>query len=219
MAGFQIGVTVLNKMRRIPGQSVEVRAEKFAKHLHDSWGVGHVGCDDGAILLFSILDRQVYVSTGKQAMMRLTDQQIGIIIDEIKPYLQSKNYDKSVELAVVWMGEVFSGIVLEYPSHYYGRIIGTIIAIIVIVGIVLYLERKGNSRRTTMADYYDMYETTMRGSSSFTGAFEYYQQHMSSWSYPEFFRSSMPGGGSFGSDEGFGGGGRSGGGGGWGGSW
>ena len=53
--GFQIGVSVFNKMGSIPGESVEETAEKFTKHLHGSWGVGHAGCDDGAMLLLSIL--------------------------------------------------------------------------------------------------------------------------------------------------------------------
>ena len=149
-AGFQIGVAVLKKMLRIPGESVKETAEKFAKHLHDSWGVGHAGCDDGAMLLLSILDRQVYVSTGKRAMELLSDDQIGIIIDEMKPYLQSKNYDKSVELAVVRMGEVFSGKVLEHPFDY-GLIIFCVL-LIVIVGIGLYIAFKQQQEREDCED-------------------------------------------------------------------
>lgn len=144
-AGFQIGVAVLHRMSRIPGESVEETAEKFAKHLHDSWGVGHAGCDDGAMLLVSILDRQLYVSTGKRAMELLSDDQIDIIIDEMKPYLQKKDYDQGVELAVVRMGEVFSGKVLERPTNY-GLIIFCVF-LIVIVGVGLYIGHKQEQER------------------------------------------------------------------------
>ena len=144
-AGFQIGVAVLKKMRSIPGESVEETAEKFTKHLHDSWGVGHAGCDDGAMLLLSILDRQVYVSTGKKAMELLSDDQIDIIIEELKGYLRGKDYDKSVELAVVRMGEVFSGKVLERPVNY-GNIISVAI-VIALVGYKLYAEHKQKQER------------------------------------------------------------------------
>lgn len=143
--GFQIGVAVLKKMRRIPGESVEETAEKFTKHLHDSWGVGHAGCDDGAMLLLSILDRQVYVSTGKKAMELLSDDQIDIIIEEMKVYLRGKDYDKSVELAVVRMGEVFSGKVLERPFDY-GLIIFCAF-LIAVVGAGLYIGHQQEQER------------------------------------------------------------------------
>lgn len=143
--GFQIGVAVLKKMRTIPGESVEETAEKFTKHLHDSWGVGHAGCDDGAMLLLSILDRQVYISTGQKAMELLSDDQIDIIIEEMKPYLRGKDYDKSVELAVVRMGEVFSGKVLERPFNYGLMIFCAFL--IVVVGIGLYIEHKQGKER------------------------------------------------------------------------
>jgi len=147
-AGFQIGIAVLKKMRRIPGESVEETSKKFTKHLHDSWGVGHAGCDDGAMLLLSILDRQVYVSTGQKAMELLSDDQIDIIIEEMKTYLRDKDYDKSVELAVVRMGEVFSGKVLEGPFNY-GLII-FLAFLISILGVGLYIGHKHDEERETV---------------------------------------------------------------------
>ena len=135
--GFQIGVVVLNRMSAIPGEPVEETAKTFAKHLHDSWGVGHAGCDDGAMLLISILDRQLYVSTGKRAMELLSDDQIDIIIEEMKPYMQKKDYDQGVELAIVRMGEVFSGKVLERSTNY-GHVVFCVL-LIIIFGVGLYI--------------------------------------------------------------------------------
>lgn len=143
--GFQIGVAVLNRMRDIPGESVAETSEKFAKHLHDSWGVGHAGCNDGAMLFLSIFDRQVYVSTGKRAMEVLADDQIDLIIEEMKPYLKSRDYDKSVELAVVRMGEVLSGRVLQRPFDYAPIFFG--IFILVMLGIGLYIAHKQEQER------------------------------------------------------------------------
>ena len=68
-------------------------------------------------MLTSILDRQLYVSTGKRAMELLSDDQIDIIIEEMKPYMQKRDYDQGVELAIVRMGEVFSGKVLERSTN------------------------------------------------------------------------------------------------------
>lgn len=144
--GFQIGVAILNRMRSISGESVAETAEKFAKYLHDSWGVGHSGCDDGALLLLSLDDRQVYLSTGRGATKVLTDDQIDLIVEEMKPYLREKDYDKSVELAVARMGEVFSGKVLE-SSINYGLILFCVI-IAVAVGLGLYIGHKEELERT-----------------------------------------------------------------------
>lgn len=154
-AGFQVGVAVLKKIRNVRLESVEETAEKFTKHLHDSWGVGHAGCDDGAMLLLSILDRRVYISTGKKAMELLSDNQINIIIEQIKPYLRRKDYDEAVKLAVVRIGEVFSRKVLERPPNYsvhtYMCILLIIVALlIVMVGVKqLYTLRKEEQERET----------------------------------------------------------------------
>ena len=143
--GFQIGVVVLNRMSAIPGEPVEETAKTFAKHLHYSWGVGHAGCDDGVMLLISILDRQLYVSTGKRAMKLLSDDQIDIIIEEMKPYMQKRDYDQGVELAIVRMGEVFSGKVLERSTNY-GLIVFCVL-LIIIVGAGLYIGHKQEQER------------------------------------------------------------------------
>ena len=143
--GFQIGVVVLNRMSAIPGEPVEETAKTFAKHLHYSWGVGHAGCDDGAMLLISILDRQLYVSTGKRAMELLSDDQIDIIIEEMKPYMQKRDYDQGVELAIVRMGEVFSGKVLERSTNY-GHVVFCVL-LIIIVGVGLYIGHKQEQER------------------------------------------------------------------------
>lgn len=143
--GFQIGVAVLNRMHGNEDESIAETAENFAKHLHDSWGVGHAGCDDGALLFLSIVDRQVYISTGKRAMEVLSDDQIDIIIEEMKPYLKKSDYDQSVELAVVRMGEVFSGRVLERPTNW-GLIIFCAF-FLVVVGVGLYIGHKQEQER------------------------------------------------------------------------
>lgn len=127
-------------MRGIPGEYIEETTKTFAKHLHDSWGVGHTGCNDGTVLLISILDRQLYVSTGKRAMELLSDDQIDIIIEEMKPYMKKKHYDQGVEHAVVRMGEVLSGKVLERSANY-GLIIFYVL-LIIIVGVGLYIGHK-----------------------------------------------------------------------------
>ena len=202
--GFQIGVAVLNQMSGIPGEPVEETAKTLAKHLHDSWGVGHTGCDDGAMLLISILDRQLYVSTGKRAMELLSDDQIDIIIEEMKPYMLKKDYDKGVELAIVRMGEVFGN--RSASNHWY--IIFFAVLVIIIVGVGLYIGRKEEQSRGGWE------RDTYPGISNF----DLTNSDLSHHCKPENYRWSMFERRSFGSGVGFGGGGIIGGGGS-GGSW
>ena len=202
--GFQIGVAVLNQMSGIPGEPVEETAKTFAKHLHDNWVVGHAGCDDGVMLLISILDRQLYVSTGKRAMELLSDDKIDIIIEEMKPYMLKKDYDKGVELAIVRMGEVFG--IRSASNHWY--IIFYAVLVIIIVGVGLYIGRKEEQSRGGWE------RDTYPGISNF----DLTNSDLSHHCKPENYRWSMFERRSFGSGVGFGGGGIIGGGGS-GGSW
>ena len=204
--GFQIGVAVLNQMSGIPGEPVEETAKTFAKHLHDSWGVGHAGCDDGAMLLISILDRQLYVSTGKRAMELLSDDQIDIIIEEMKPYMLKKDYDKGVELAIVRMGEVFG--IRSASNHGYIIFYAVLVIIILATIVVLCIKRKKEQSRG------EWKRDTYPGISNFdlTKSDPFYLCK------PDYYRCTMFERRSFGSGVGFGGGGIIGGGGS-GGSW
>ena len=146
--GFDIGVAVVKQVAGIPGESLEETVKTFAKHLHDSWGVGYVGCDDGAMLLISILDRQLYVSTGKRAMELLSDDQIDIIIEEMKPYMLENHYDEGVKLAIFRMGEVFSGKVLERSTN--NNVIIFCVLLFILTGFMLLIGNKDEQGYGTM---------------------------------------------------------------------
>ena len=66
MVCCQVSVAVIRKMDRVLVRSLgkENAASIFAKKLHDSWGVGHAECNDGAVIFLSIDDRRSFVSTG-----------------------------------------------------------------------------------------------------------------------------------------------------------
>jgi uncharacterized membrane protein YgcG len=117
--GFQIGVAVMNKMAVPSELNKEEVAQDFARHLHNEWGVGSSGCDDGAVLLLSVDDRQIFISTGRTAKERLSDDQIDIIINGMKSSLRGKEYGKALHLAAEKMHQVFDGKRLESDHSYY----------------------------------------------------------------------------------------------------
>ena len=139
-------------------------------------------------------------------MELLSDDQIDIIIEEMKPYMLKKDYDKGVELAIVRMGEVFG--IRSASNH--GHIIFYAVLLIIILAIIVVLcikPKKEQSRGEWERDTYP-------GISNFdlTKSDPFYLCK------PDYDRCTMFERRSFGSGVGFGGGGIIGGGGS-GGSW
>ena len=141
-------------------------------------------------------------------MELLSDDQIDIIIEEMKPYMLKKDYDKGVELAIVRMGEVFG--IRSASNHGYIIFCAVLVIIIIILAtiVVLCIKRKKEQSRG------EWKRDTYPGISNFdlTKSDPFYLCK------PDYDRCTMFERRSFGSGVGFGGGGIIGGGGS-GGSW
>ena len=55
----QVAVAVMRSFKGRWGEEPEQTAQRMAKALHSDWGVGLAACDNGALLLLSVDDRQV----------------------------------------------------------------------------------------------------------------------------------------------------------------
>ena len=84
-------------------------SERFARELHDNWGVGDKTRQDGILVFLSINDRVVYISTGSGVQRQLTKQFIDYIISDMKPDLKLKEYGKALERAVTQISLTMSG--------------------------------------------------------------------------------------------------------------
>jgi len=102
--GWQIGVAIMEKLpRKNQGWTSDISEDEvaeYAKTVHDVWAVGDVKCNNGILILFSILDRQLYVSSGKGGKDILTDNRVDKMVDSIVPYMRGADYDGGVFLAV-----------------------------------------------------------------------------------------------------------------------
>eukprot|EP00889_Picochlorum_renovo_P002123 jgi/Picre1/29153/NNA_004546.t1 len=107
--GYQIAVAVMKKMKVEHSMDPQGAAREFAKQLHARWGVGMAECDNGVLVLLSVGDRQVYISTGKQSATVLSTDNLNLIISWMIPYLKNKNYDEAVIRAVTNIGLGLSG--------------------------------------------------------------------------------------------------------------
>ena len=108
--GFQVAVATMRKMAIPSGANPSDAAASFARALHNNWGVGHGhSCNDGAVFLLSLDDRQMFVSTGLDSGRLLTDSVLDSIFSQIKPLLRDGAYDAAVERAVLLIGQGLAG--------------------------------------------------------------------------------------------------------------
>ena len=70
----------------------------YAVQLEDAWKVGAKGTDRGVILLVSIGDRKLFVSTGYGLEGVITDAKAGIIARQMEQYLRVSQNDEGVTL-------------------------------------------------------------------------------------------------------------------------
>jgi uncharacterized membrane protein YgcG len=91
---YQMGIALCNSMdlHRM-GVSATKGAEQFAQDLHNTWGVGNAGCNDGILFFLSKKDRKMYMSLGKTAKEKLTDGTVNEIMNNMKGCLKKGDYD------------------------------------------------------------------------------------------------------------------------------
>jgi len=115
----------MRKIKVESGSSASDAARDFAKELHAKWGVGLVECDNGVLLLLSVDDRQVYISTGKGSQKELSNESLEVIIEWIKPYLKKGDFDEGLIRAVMNVGLGLSGwdIAADEPAMSFGLVL------------------------------------------------------------------------------------------------
>ncbi len=92
--GTQFAIAIMRKM------ALPMTAETFAAALHNQWGVGHEECGNGIVLLIAVENRQMFLSTGKDAKRRIPDAHIQQVLRHMRPYLRSGNIQDAVGYAI-----------------------------------------------------------------------------------------------------------------------
>ena len=109
----QIAVVIIRSMdtKFIGSSTIEAATEKFARSLHDAWGVGSSETQNGILLFLSLTSRSVFISTGDGVKGKLSQAILeGYIINEVmKPELKHKYYSSAIEKAVFEMDNILSG--------------------------------------------------------------------------------------------------------------
>lgn len=138
MKGYQVAVAIMKKMDVGQGSTPQETAKDFAKVLHARWGVGDAACDNGVLLLVSVDDRQIYISTGVKPSESLPPENLNLIISWMIPYLRNKEYGEALIRAVTNVGLGLSGWELskDDPSWGAGIVFAMIISICIIFTMI-----------------------------------------------------------------------------------
>jgi uncharacterized membrane protein YgcG len=113
----------------------DVAAELFARHIHDTWGVGSAEHGGTGVLIFlSVEDRIVYFSRGKALERVLRDRRMDAIITGMKPLLRNRQYDKAILWAIAELDQYLQagpGVSLfEFLLDWYETIVGLIVFVV-----------------------------------------------------------------------------------------
>ncbi|EKX30966.1 hypothetical protein GUITHDRAFT_166971 [Guillardia theta CCMP2712] len=92
---LQIAVAIVNKMGPADKDRREL-ATRYARQVHDNWGLGSAGIGNGVLLFVSKEDRQVYISTGRLARNKLPDSVCNQIVDVMRPVLRQGYFDQAL---------------------------------------------------------------------------------------------------------------------------
>jgi len=90
-------------------ESQDASAKRYARTLHDKYGVGKAECQNGMLLFLAIQDRKLYISTGQGMRKVITDSHITEIIEKMKPSLKNTDYFGAVKVFLELSEVLFSG--------------------------------------------------------------------------------------------------------------
>lgn len=99
---LKIGVYITDSFK---GEDLEETTLKIAR----KWKIGDKDTNNGALLFISIDDKETRIETSDNLATRLTDAQSKQILDNMKPDLRKKDYDKAVLTAVKSISDVNDG--------------------------------------------------------------------------------------------------------------
>lgn len=100
--GTQLQVLIINTLN---SESIE----GYSMRVVEKWQLGNAKEDNGALFLLVINDRKMRIEVGQGLEGSLTDARAGRILDDLKPFLRSQNYDDATLFAIESMANITHG--------------------------------------------------------------------------------------------------------------
>eukprot|EP01039_Chlorochromonas_danica_P002056 gene2056-2243_t len=107
----QLAVAIIDKMntKGLATSEPKLASERFARGLHNRWGVGKEDKNDGILIFLSIQDRLVYISTGNGVESKLSFEVIDQLIQHMRPYLRKEKYGQALISTIIHIDLILSG--------------------------------------------------------------------------------------------------------------
>jgi uncharacterized protein len=96
--GFKVAFVLMSHIDDLSGcwYNKQCNAQKMTKGLHDRFGIGKRGCNDGVLFLLSIRDREMQISYGKATENHISQYVVNEILADIKHNLRRRDYDTAM---------------------------------------------------------------------------------------------------------------------------
>ena len=126
----------------------EKAAEVFARHIHDTWGVGmeaSPACGSTGVLLFlAIDDRSIFISKGGAMDSILTNRRLDKINDGMKPFLRKKQYEAAISHCINALDQYLADGAPTWMETFKDASVGIMIVLSVasIVGCMVHQQNK-----------------------------------------------------------------------------
>lgn len=118
-AGFRVVVVVVRRMA-FDGNTLERRAENFARSLFGRWRVDG-SCGNGVLLLVSVADKRMFIVTGEKVKGTLTEGRIDGVYASMVPYLMKGKLSKAVRAGVENIARVLGVRGIRADTHKKGK--------------------------------------------------------------------------------------------------
>lgn len=99
----EVAVVIIEQMdlNSVTTVNIDTGAERYARGLHDRYGVGKKIVNNGILVFLSIKDRAIFISTGTGVQKKLTEPVLDYIIDNMKPDLRKGDYGKAISTCII----------------------------------------------------------------------------------------------------------------------
>eukprot|EP00923_Selenidium_pygospionis_P048077 GHVN01082830.1.p1 GENE.GHVN01082830.1~~GHVN01082830.1.p1 ORF type:complete len:433 (+),score=80.81 GHVN01082830.1:104-1300(+) len=104
--GIQVGFAIMSHMEPNPTHPTSLShrstewkrksASGMAKDIGDIWGVGHPGCNNGAMILAALEDRYGYIEMARKVTLRLPSWRADQMFGEVGRYLKARKFDEGL---------------------------------------------------------------------------------------------------------------------------
>jgi uncharacterized membrane protein YgcG len=166
---FEVAVVIISSMdsMSVKTNDIDAAAEKFATHLHNSYGVGNKDTNNGILVFLSINDRCIYISTGSGVQKKFTAAYLDLVINNMKPSLRNKNYGEALATCILQLDLIWSDKVSSIAKHYQStsttvdysgsddnsKGIGIIIGVVAFMGMLGYGIYRDNAQKQELREY------------------------------------------------------------------